>query len=174
MPLDKAELDKIFCLMAKKYGLKKLFLKAVAICESSLDTTAYRYEPAFWKRYLKDNPEWKNREQTEVSASYGLMQLMYTTAWGLGFRGSGEDLYDPVINVELGAKLIRKLIDNIKKNRIHFNTPFNPLSVAMARYNGGSYKNPDKEGWVRNDKYMRRVFKEYQKLLETEKDCEDD
>ena len=166
MPLDKAELDKIFCLMAKKYGLKKLFLKAVAICESSLDTTAYRYEPAFWKRYLKDNPEWKNREQTEVSASYGLMQLMYTTAWGLGFRGSGEDLYDPVINVEL--------IDNIKKNRIHFNTPFNPLSVAMARYNGGSYKNPDKEGWVRNDKYMRRVFKEYQKLLETEKDCEDD
>jgi len=134
--LTDEELDKLFCSIGKKYNLKKLFLKAVCLVESDLNELAYRFEPKFWERYLKDNPEWKDKNPKEVSASYSLCQLMFTTAWGLGFRGTGEDLYNPVYNIELGAKFIRQHVDKCKRERYHFNTPFNPLSMAMARYNG--------------------------------------
>ena len=43
--------DQIFCTMAKKYKLRKLMLKALAIRESALDPNAYRYEPNFWKKF---------------------------------------------------------------------------------------------------------------------------
>ena len=171
--LTDEELDQLFCSTEKKYYLKPKFLKAVAICESSLNERAYRFEQGFWDKYLKDNPKWKDRDPNEVSASYGLCQLMFTTAWELGFRGTGEELYNPVYNVELGAKLIRKLMEKCKKEKYHFNTPFNPMSIAMARYNGGSYKNPDDDGWIRNEEYVKKIFKTYRELMRTEKECEE-
>ena len=171
--LTDEELDQLFCNIGKKYNLRKLFLKAVGIVESSLDEHAYRFEPKFWERYLQDNPKWKDRDPKEVSASFGICQLMFTTSWELGFRGTGEELYNPVINIELGAKLIRKLVDKCKKEKYHFNTPFNPLSMAMARYNGGSYKNPDDDGWIRNEEYVKKIFKTYRELMRTEKECEE-
>jgi soluble lytic murein transglycosylase-like protein len=170
--LSDEELDKLFCSTARKFKLKAKFLKAVAVCESSLNERAYRFEPAFFEKYLKDKDEWKDKDPREVSASFGLCQLMFTTAWGMGYRGDGEGLYDPVVNVTLGARYIRKLIDKCKKERWHFNTPFNPLSMAMARYNGGSYKNPDKDGWIRNEAYVKKIFKTFRQLKEEEEGCD--
>ena len=172
--LGKAEIDKLFCVYGKKYSIPKLLLKAVAVCESGLNQTAYRYEPAFFRRYLKDKPEWKDRDPAEVSSSYGLMQLMFTTAVSLGFHGSGEDLYNPVINIELGAKLIRKLLDKVIADR-KFEKFFwlSPLAISMAMYNGGSTLNPDDKGNLRNEKYVIRVLKEWQNLKAKEKECDD-
>lgn len=90
MPQD-IDLDKVFCMVSKKNRIEKLWLKAIAIVESNLDPKAYRFEPGFWERYLKNNPEWSDKDPKRVSASYGVMQLMYTTAWLLGFRGEPED-----------------------------------------------------------------------------------
>lgn len=173
MGLDKAELDKIFCINAKKYRIPKLWLKAVAMSESSMIQTAYRYEPAFWQNYLKDNPEWKDKDPAVVSASYGLMQLMWTTAWAMGFRGTQEDLYNPVYNIELGARLIRQLLDRVMVEGVsHIYPQWSPLDVAMARYNGGRRGNPDNKGGLRNLKYVLRVRREWTNFMDKEVECE--
>lgn len=170
MPLEMPELDKIFCLMATKYKLEKLLLKAVAVVESSLNQTAYRFEPAFWENYLKNDPRWKDREPKEVSASYGLLQILYTTAVALGFDGTGEELYNPVINIELGAKLLGRLRDELTPS-----TTFRswPMEIVLARYNGGSYQNPDETGRLRNYQYVLRVRDAYWSLRTNEKNCDE-
>ena len=171
--LEEKEFDKIFCMNAKKFGLSKLLLKAVAIRESSLDPRAYRFEKGFWDKYLRNNPEWMGRDIAEVSASYGLMQLMYVVAWEMGWRGVAEDLYNPVINIELGAKLLRSHLDNIAKKGI-CNKFWNlrPVTVALCRYNGGAGGNPDNKGVLRNQKYADKVRHTWDALIDREKDCE--
>jgi hypothetical protein len=165
MTLDKSTIDKLFCLNSKKYGIPKLWLKAVAMTESSMLERSYRYEPGFWSAYLKDNPEWKDQDPAVVSASYGLMQLMWTTAWGLGFRGTQEDLWNPVYNIELGAKLIAaRLTDTFIWH--------SPLDIAMARYNGGRTGNPGDKGVLRNAKYVAKVRRNWEDFKAKETECE--
>ena len=171
MALSEKELDRIFCMMGKKYKIKKLILKAVAVTESSLNERAYRYEPGFWDRYMKGKSEWEGRDVAEVSASYGLMQLMYATATWLGFKGSGEDLYNPVINIELGAKLLRKLLDKVKVE----SSALWSIEIALSRYNGGAWRNPDKFGKLRTQKYVNKVLDNWCKLRKKEKEeCDEE
>lgn len=165
----KVDLDVIFCTIAKKYHLEKVLIKAMAIVESALDVRAYRHEPMFWERYLKNNDSWKNKDPKIVSSSYGLMQLMFTTAWQLGFRGQAEDLYNPVINVELGAKLIRQLMDRVTSSP---NIDLWPLDIALARYNGGSTGNPRTDGALRNQSYVDKVKDKYWELRAKKEECE--
>lgn len=174
MTLSAEDRDKLFCMNAKKYRLKRLLLKAVAMRESSLNERAYRFEPGFWERYLKDKPEWKDQDPKIVSASYGLMQLMWTTAWGLGFRGTQEDLWNPVYNIELGAKLIRKILDSITTPEMAEYFWLSPIAIALARYNGGARDNPDMSGELRNGQYAMNVLGTWEKLKKTEKECTDD
>lgn len=172
--LGKEEIDKLFCMNSRKYNIPKLALKAVGVTESSLMPRAYRHEPEFWKRYLRDNPEWSHRDQAEVSSSYGIMQLMYTTAWALGFRGPGEDLYDPVVNIELGSRLLRQIVDRVLTGG-HVNKFIwiSPLEIALARYNGGMMKNPDERGALRNRKYVDKVLRNWADLKAKEKECDE-
>jgi soluble lytic murein transglycosylase-like protein len=67
------------------------WIKAVILTESSGNPQAYRYEPK-----LQD-------------ASYGLMQLLYSTAKGLGYQGPAAGLYDPETNIKLGSRLLGQL-----------------------------------------------------------------
>lgn len=67
------------------------WIQAVIETESSWNTKAYRAEPR-----IND-------------ASYGLMQLLYKTAAGLGYTGTPQGLYDPATNIELGTKLLAQL-----------------------------------------------------------------
>jgi len=165
------DLDKIFCINAKKYRVEKILLKAMGKVESNLKPMAFRHEPAFWTRYLADNPDWKDRDPQEVSSSYGIMQLMYTTAHMLGFRGTGEELYDPVINITLGAKLLRRQLDKIKRDNIKL-IWHTPEQIALARYNGGYTGNPSKEGELRNIKYVALVRAAYNSLkIADDKEC---
>jgi hypothetical protein len=172
-PLGKEELDKVFCMNSKKYRIPKLILKSVAMAESSMMQDAFRHEPGFWHKYLKNNPEWKDKDQAVVSSSYGLMQLMWTTAWLLGFRGTQEDLYNPVINIELGAKLLRQIADRVivlgYSNRFFW---LSPLVITLARYNGGSYQNPDDNGNIRNQKYVDKVLRFWADFKIKEKECD--
>ena len=71
---------------AKKYGLDEKLIFATIMIESNGNTQAIRYEP-----HIGD-------------ASYGLGQILYGTAKGIGFLGTPEDLFDPEVNIELLAK----------------------------------------------------------------------
>jgi soluble lytic murein transglycosylase-like protein len=165
----KVDLDLIFCSAAKKYGIEKNLLKAMAVVESALNERAYRHEPMFWERYLKNNDAWKEKDPKIVSSSYGLMQLMFTTAWNLGFRGQAEDLYNPVINVQLGAKLLAQLIDRISATT---NINLWPVDIALARYNGGSRGNPRVDGILRNQMYVDKVKVAYWEIKAKREKCE--
>lgn len=172
--LGPKELEKLFCLYGKKYGIKKLLLKAVAEVESGFNQTAYRYEPGFWKRYLEGKPEWAGQDPAVVSASYGLFQLMWTTAASLGFKGTQDDLWNPVFNIELGAKLLRVLIDKVRKRQAWDGSRLWDIEIALACYNGGTVGNPDEKGNLRNQRYVDRVLEAYGRFKKSEKECDDE
>jgi soluble lytic murein transglycosylase-like protein len=77
-------------------GVPFAWIKAVIATESGFDTQAYRDEG--WDQ------------------SYGLMQLLYSTAKKLGFSGDAVNLYDPAINISLGARLLKQLIASWGRN----------------------------------------------------------
>lgn len=171
VPID---LDKIFCMNARKYGLEKLWLKAFAIVESSLDPRSYHYEPGFWEGHLKNLPEWKDRKPEIVSASWGICRIMFTTAWALGLRTQPdeamvEDLCNPVLNVELGAKLLRQILDKIfnEKLKMKFSS-LDVFSVALARLKGGSSSNPSPDGKLKNQTYVDAVTRAWFDLKDKE------
>lgn len=171
--------DGIFCLMSKKYKVPKLILKAMAIQESALLPDAYRMEEDFWETYLDGTEEWGAEERTVVSASWGLMQLMYVVAVELGFKKgrSGEELCDPVVNIELGAKKLRLILDTMYKYKTpDRNFDMLPIKMAIAKYNGGGGAGPDKEGNLRKrpEKHADKVMKIWTELREEETECDAD
>lgn len=74
-----------------RYGVPESWIKAVIEVESSWNPQAFRAEPQ-----IQD-------------ASWGLMQILDRTARGLGFAGDPLTLFDPGINIDLGAKLLGQL-----------------------------------------------------------------
>jgi len=171
--LTKQDYDKLFCKYGAQYNIKKLLLKAVAICESALDERKYEYDHNFWLKHLKDIPKWKDKEPTEVSAKYGLMKIFYPTAASLGFSGTPEDLYKPVYNIALGTMLLRRHANKVEKDRLYEGTSLWPIEIVLARFRGGSHLNPDAEGNLRNIKYVKKVMRTYGKLLQQEKECDE-
>ena len=177
--ISKKALNSIVYVKGNEYKIPPLLLKAMCFCESSYNDRAFRYEPAFWTNYLKNDPLWKDKDPAIVSSSYGLMQLMWTTAWGLGFRGTQEDLWKPETNVDLGAKLVRLLIDDVFAKVVLKDYPWlSPLDIALARYNGGKWKNPvvpsvlplGRLMSVRNMKYVKNVLKTWDDLYNAGED----
>jgi soluble lytic murein transglycosylase-like protein len=83
--------DEIIAKYANVYNVPEPWIRAFIQTESSFNPTAYRAEPQ-----IND-------------ASYGLMQLLYSTARGLGYTGTPEGLYDPETNIALGTKLMYQL-----------------------------------------------------------------
>lgn len=83
--------DELIAGAAGKYAVPESWIRAVIDVESAGRPTAYRAEPQ-----IND-------------ASYGLMQLLESTARGLGFDGPVETLYDPAVNIDLGTRLLGQL-----------------------------------------------------------------
>ena len=165
------DLEKVLCSTGKKYGLPKLYLKSVATIESSLNPLAYRYEPMFWERYLKNHEFWKTHDPKIVSASYGLFQVIYVTAYENGFVGQAEDLYNPVFNAQIAGKILAKHLERVEKSGVHVKFKTWPLFIATCRYNGGSGGNPDDQGNLRNKPYADKVFKTWAELIDKENEC---
>ena len=72
------------------------------------------------------NPRARRDEPRLADASYGLTQILWHTAQGLGYRGDPEGLYDSDTNVKLGLLYFRNLLRR-----------FESLSIAISAYNGG-------------------------------------
>jgi hypothetical protein len=105
-------------------------LKAFIALESNFNPRASRAEPQL--------PAVHNIPGLEHGGdkSYGLMQVLYRTAWAMGYRGTPEGLFNPHTSIDLGT---RYLADNIRAAKAH---GFG-LDSAISAYNaGGSADRP--------------------------------
>jgi soluble lytic murein transglycosylase-like protein len=81
--MPKHEILALVDLYAREHGVPIGFARAVVHVESS-------YKP----------------DATGIVGEVGLMQLKFTTAQMIGFKGSREELYEPVINLNYGMKYL--------------------------------------------------------------------
>jgi len=134
--------------VAARHDLDPNVVEAVVRVESSGFAHAYRYEPAYWRRYLANHATYKTMVPRRAAASYGLMQVMYPTARALGFRGEPEELFLPRTALQFGCLA---LVDNLAWSR-------GDLPAALAAYNGGKTKD-NRTPPYRNGAYVAKVQK---------------
>lgn len=133
--------------IAQQFGLNADLLHAQVMVESAGKTHAYRFEPGFWHRYMKDKPEWDGANPERVSASYGLLQIMYPVAKELGYGDIPEHLFAPVTGLHWGALKLHKLKEWARGD----------MESALAAYNGGMGGNAKRP--FRNAEYVGKVYK---------------
>jgi soluble lytic murein transglycosylase-like protein len=158
---------KVFDRFIKKYatknGLNPALVKAVIWKESNFDPGAYRYEPGFYKRYIKNNEDYKTHPlqpfPRTISASYGLMQIMYTTALSIGFDEHGAPmenfymLYTPELNIKLGCAYLAKM------RKKYYSKKHSSYSTAdekmLSSYNAGRPISGNKKTYV--DRILKKA-----------------
>lgn len=134
---------------AIQHGLNPDLVIAVCLVESGGVAASYRYEPVFWTRYMRDKSQWHNAVPERVSASYGLMQVMYPVACELGYTGEPETLCVPTIGLDYGC---RKLAQTLKWAK-------GDVASALAAYNGGMTRdNAPGATPKRNQRYVDKVL----------------
>lgn len=136
--------------IADRHQLDPELVEAVCLTESNGKTHAYRMEPAFWDRYLKDKPQWDGANPARVSASYGLMQCMFPVAveFGMPRTDPPEYLFVPLIGLEYGCKVLAERLRWARGD----------LSAALAAYNGGKRGNAPEIEPKRNQLYVNKVL----------------
>lgn len=142
-----------------RHGLDPEVFASLIMQESSGNPLSFRYEPAFYRRYIHDkglagfvpNPlRIPDRLERDLrSTSFGLCQIMGQVAREQGFRNEWlPTLCDPQINIDLGAKILASFIKAKGSER-----------AGLLRYNGGGDPNyPDKI-------YTRKQRGEYKFVL---------
>ncbi len=144
-----------FCTIGEEMKIEPWFLKAIALQESSFNWTARRFEPRFYKRYIKDKPTFLSHRYYDhpevIASSFGLMQLMYTTAElvGLPRESNWSELcYPPEFNILLGARYLTRKLDY-----------YGNISSAIAAYNAGTARIREGSGEYENQWYVDKVMK---------------
>jgi soluble lytic murein transglycosylase-like protein len=113
--------------IAADLDLDPNLVEAVVITESSAHTDAFRFEPAFFDRYLKGKPEYAGQIPRRIASSYGLAQVMFSTAQQYGFVGHPELLFVPDVGLRYGCLHLRAML-TWAGGDVH---------RALAAYNGG-------------------------------------
>lgn len=121
-------------------------VKAVIQVESGFHAQAYRAEPKYYCRQLKLTGD----------ASYGLMQVLYCTAYALGYRRTPEGLYDPATNIDLGVRYLSSLA----------RTKRGDLLSAISAYNNG-VGDRMADGQFRNQVYVDKVLEALGSVVQT-------
>lgn len=137
---------------ATTHQLSPTLVEAITVVESSGKAYAYRYEPAFWARYMAHDPQWASANPERVSASYGLMQVMFPVAKEMGFgQVDPEYLFVPAIGLEFGCRKFASVL----------RWAGGDIARALAAYNGGPRGNvaPPFRNQAYADKVLQ-VFKE--------------
>jgi soluble lytic murein transglycosylase-like protein len=116
---------------AAEYDIDPNLIFATIMVESSGNTYAVRQEPRIH------------------DASYGLGQLLYNTARGIGYRGTPEGLFDPAVNIDLIAKYHKRNFDHYKElSSVELTTTYNT---------GSPYKRPHPGHLARFDKWYNSL-----------------
>lgn len=151
---------------ATAHGLDPDLLQAVVEQESSYRFYGYRYEPAFFTRYLKDRPEYARWAPEECSASYGLCQVMFSTAREHGYTGDPWGLFSPTVNLDIGAKVLAGLLVWARRNYkgLASKAEMTIFRSALAAYNGGKSGNAPDDVPDRNRLYAEQVLDRYERI----------
>lgn len=132
---------------AASHGLDPRVVEAVVMVESSGRTNAYRFESAFFSKYLANHPDYRGAVPERVSASYGLMQVMYPVAREMGFPfADPELLFVPTTGLEYGCRKLASLLKWAEGD----------LVQALSAYNGG--KSGNAKAPFRNQAYADRCL----------------
>jgi len=150
---------------AERHTLDPQLVEAIVQVESGGQTDAFRFEPKFWSRYLAKLPDYRGANPRRVSASYGLMQIMYQTAKERGFDGQPEELFCPDVNLEWGCTHLRFLIEWSQSYTTV--SPARQIEAAVAAWNGGRGGNQPTEALLRNGRYVKKVATAYAHLIDT-------
>jgi len=139
-------------------NIEARLIKGIIRTESDFNPWAIRVERGFWRRYWigikalfvrtpEKDEQWLAYPDF-VSCSYGLMQLMLTTAMELGFRFRfPTELLYPDTNIRYGCLLLKK-----------FHDQYGNWNDAVSAYNqGNNRKKPD--GTYVNQDYVNKVRK---------------
>ncbi len=109
--------------------------------ESGFNANAIRQEPSY---HCAQNGK-------TGDASYGLMQVLYCTALGLGYTGTPTGLFDVDANLSLGMQLLGGLLSRYS------------TEAALSAYNGGyrpslGYGAARVDGTFANQKYVDNIL----------------
>ena len=121
-----------------EHGIDPAILAGLVCQESAGDPQAKRHEPRYRWLFGDDPGEQPRLPAGETMAqdleeqrwSYGLCQVMGAVAREHGYSGHLEDLADPAINLDLGAKHLRAKIRQAHGD----------LRGGLLLYNGGGNK----------------------------------
>jgi len=113
--------------IAGEVGVDGALVCAVVEKESSWETWAIRYEPAFRARYVAPL-ELPPTAEIARSMSWGLMQLMGQSARELGFNGPLPQICDPATGLLWGAKKLARVIEDAHGD----------VAVGLELWNGGA------------------------------------
>lgn len=79
-----------------------------------------RYEPGFYKRYIRGKAKYAALEARyggrAVASSYGPWQIMYLTAYEMGYRGKPEDLGKAEVSLPYVLKYLNFLREKLGNN----------------------------------------------------------
>lgn len=116
---------------AEDYDLDPNLIFATIMVESGGNTYAVRQEPRIH------------------DASYGLGQLLYGTARGIGYRGTPEGLFDPAVNIDLIAKYHKRNYDRY--------TDLDSRELTIAYNTGSPHKRPTAGHLTKFDKWYNSL-----------------
>jgi soluble lytic murein transglycosylase-like protein len=128
--MTKADMVAVVKLSAAAAQLDEAVMCAVAEQESEWNPWAYRYEPAFYTKYVAPQ-KLSPTESYGRSTSWGLLQTMGQSIRELGYAGDLPALCDPATGVEWGCKLFVVKLGHAGGN----------YDEALQLWNGGSNPN---------------------------------
>lgn len=112
---------------AREHGLDADVVEALVLVESSGQADAFRWEPTFFAKYLATNPAYAGQIPRRIGSSYGLMQIMLSTAREHGFNAEPEFLFLPGVNLDIGCRVLKGLLKWAGGD----------LAKALEGFNGG-------------------------------------
>jgi len=140
---------------AKKFDLPIGLIFAICKVESNFTPTAMRWEPGFYHKYIKPKKDEIPFEEAIGNAvSFGLMQIMGSTARWMGYERDLTGLWQPIINLNYGCKYLNKLRKRYEK-----------IEDAIAAYNAGSVRKTEEGAYI-NQPYVDKVLEYWKKYTE--------
>ena|SRR3989344_9314717 len=114
---------------AEKYGIDPQLIYATIMTESMGNPHAYRFEPRL------------------NEASYGLGQILASTARSLGFKGNPENMFIPEIGIDLIGQYHKKNLDHFGNLTTH--------QLAIAYNTGSPWKRSSQSHLNRFNKWFK-------------------